>query len=188
MKKRAAIAVLMMLAAPARADDAVDMAAAANRFYATYAAQPQHGGLPEGAARGRYLPLLSPRLLKLINEASAAQVRFRAKVKSAPPLIAGDIFSSQFEGFQTYKVGACSGSATAGGCSVQLHYGEPGLPSGSGAGGQKNNPPVDWTDEILLVKAGGAWKVDDIAYKGAFAFGNSGLLSQTLSMVISTAP
>jgi len=30
--------------------------------------------------------------------------------------------------------------------------------------------------------------VDDIAYKGAFAFGNSGLLSQTPNMVISTAP
>ena len=59
---------------------------------------------------------------------------------------------------------------------MQLHYEMP---------GQK---PVDWTDDILLVKAGGAWKVDDIAYKGSFAFGNSGLLSQTLGMVISTAP
>jgi hypothetical protein len=179
---------LLAAAMPARADDASDMAAAANRFYATYAAQPQRGGLPDGVARGRYLPLLSPRLARLINDAGAAQVRFRAKVKNAPPLIEGDIFSSQFEGFQTYKVGACTGSATAGRCSVQLHYGAPNPPSGSGAGGQKNSQPVDWTDDILLVKAGGAWKVDDIAYKGSFAFGNSGLLSQTLQMVISTAP
>jgi hypothetical protein len=184
VNKRAAIAVLLVLAAPARADDASDMAAAANRFYATYAAQPRHGGLPDGVARGRYLPLLSPRLARLLNDAGAAQVRFHAKVKNAPPLIAGDIFSSQFEGFQTYKVGACSGSATAGRCSVQLHYGDPAPPSGA----QKTDQPVDWSDEILLVKAGGAWKVDDIAYKGSFAFGNSGLLSQTLQMVISTAP
>ena len=164
----------MVLAAPAHADDATDMAAAANRFYATYAAQPRSGGLPEGVARGRYLPLLSPRLVKLLNDASAAQLRFHAKVKDSPPLIEGDIFSSQFEGFQTYKVDACSGSATAGRCSVQLHYGD--------------RKPVDWTDDILLVKVGGTWKVDDIAYKGAFAFGNDGLLSQTLKMVISTAP
>ena len=59
---------------------------------------------------------------------------------------------------------------------MRLHFQEPG------------NAPVDWTDEILLVQTGGAWKVDDIAYRGAFAFGNSGLLSQTLAMVIATAP
>jgi hypothetical protein len=176
MKIAAAGAILLALAAPAWADDATDMAAAANRFYATYAAQPRSGGLPEGVALGRYLPLLSPRLASLIRQAGAAQARFHAKVKDAPPLIEGDLFSSQFEGFQDYQVGACSGSGSAGRCSVRLHY---------QVAGQK---PVDWNDDILLVKDHGQWKVDDIAYKGAFAFGNSGLLSQTLSMVISTAP
>jgi hypothetical protein len=176
MKKAAATLLLLGLAAPAQADDTADMAAAANRFYATYAASPRSGGLPQGVARGRYLPLFSSKLAGLINDASAAEVRFHAKVKNSPPLIEGDIFSSQFEGFQAYKVGACSGSAAAGRCSVALHYQDP---------GQK---PVDWTDDILLVKASGGWKVDDIAYKGAFAFGNSGTLSQTLKMVISTAP
>jgi hypothetical protein len=185
MRMLAGLALLLAVVVPAQAQvdggapartDASDMGAVASRFYATYAAQPRRGGLPEGVSRGRYLPLLSPRLAKLLNDAAAAQARFHAKVKNAPPLIEGDLFSSQFEGFQTYKVGACTGSAIAGRCSVQLHYGEP------------NQKPVDWIDDILLVKAGGAWKVDDIAYKGSFAFGNSGLLSQTLSMVISTAP
>jgi hypothetical protein len=176
VKTRAAFCLLLAVVIPAQADDASGMAAAANRFYATYAAQPRSGGLPEGVARGRYLPLLSSRLAGLLNQATAAQVRFRAKVKGAPPLIQGDIFSSQFEGFQAYKVGTCTGTAAAGRCSVALHYEVP---------GQK---PVDWNDEILLVKAGGDWKVDDIAYRGAFAFGNTGLLSQTLTMVISTAP
>lgn len=176
MKKAALLVLLLAGAAPARADDASDMAAAASRFYATHAAQPRNGGLPEGAARGRYLPLLSPRLAGLLNDATAAQVRFHAKVKNSPPLLEGDIFSSQFEGFQTYKVSTCTGNARAGRCSVALHYEVP---------GQK---PVDWTDDMLLVKTGTGWKVDDIAYKGAFAFGNTGLLSQTLKMVISTAP
>jgi hypothetical protein len=176
MKFVAAGAILLALAAPAYADDAGDMAAAANRFYAAYAAAPRSGGLPEGATLGRYLPLLSPRLAGLIRQAGAAQARFHAKVKDAPPLIEGDLFSSQFEGFQSYRIGACGGSAAAGHCSVRLHYQAP------------NQKPADWNDEILLVKDHGQWKVDDIAYKGAFAFGNSGLLSQTLSMVISTAP
>jgi hypothetical protein len=185
MKTLAACAVLLALAVPAYAEvdngapartEVTGMAAAANHFYATYTALPRQGGLPQGAALDRYLPLLSPRLAGLIRRADAAQARFHAKVKDAPPLIEGDLFSSQFEGFQTYKVGDCSGTATAGRCRVQLHYQPP------------NQKAVDWTDEILLVKAGGAWKVDDIAYRGAFAFGNSGLLSQTLNMVISTAP
>ena len=176
MKTLAAGAVLLALAAPAQADDASDMAAAANRFYATYAAQPRSGGLPEGVALGRYLPLLSPRLAALLRQAGAAQARFHAQVKDAPPLIAGDLFSSRFEGFQSYHVGACSGSAGAGRCGVQLHSQVP------------NQQSVDWTDEVLLVKDHGQWKVDDIAYRGAFAFGNTGLLSQTLKMVISTAP
>jgi hypothetical protein len=177
VKARAAFFLLLAAAFPAQADDAADMAATANRFYATYVAQlPRNGGLPEGVARGRYLPLLSPALIKLLNDATAAQTRFHAKVKGAPPLIEGDIFSSQFEGFQAYQVGACSGSASAGRCSVALHYQQ---------AGQK---PVDWNDDILLVKTAAGWKVDDIAYKGAFAFGNDGLLSQTLKMVISTAP
>lgn len=164
------------MAAPAHADDATDMAAAANRFYASLAALPRQGGLPGAAARARLAPLLSPRLAGMIGQAVVADARFHAKVKDSPPLFEGDLFSSQFEGFQSYKVGACSGAATAGRCSVQLHYQAP------------SQKPVDWNDDILLVKTGGAWKVDDIAYKGAFAFGNSGLASQTLQMVISTAP
>ena len=188
MRKAAILVLLLAGAAPAAADDATDMAAAANRFYAIRAAQPRSGGLPEGVARGRYLPLLSPRLAGLLNDATAAQVRFHARIKNAPPLLEGDIFSSQFEGFQTYKVGACTGNAKAGRCSVALHYQSPALPPGSSAKAQKDNQPVDWTDDILLVKTGTGWKVDDIAYKGAFAFGNTGLLSQTLKMVISTAP
>ena len=123
MKRLAAIALVLVAALPAQADDITDMAAAANRFDATVAASPRSGGLPEGAARGRYLPLFSARLARLVNDAGAAQGRFHAKIKNAPPLIEGDIFSSQFEGFQTYRVGACTGSAMAGRCSVQLHYG-----------------------------------------------------------------
>lgn len=170
--KRHLLAILL-LAVPARADDTADLAAAANRLYA---ALPRGGGIPAPVARAKLAPLLSTRLAGLINAAAAADARFHAKVKAAPPLIEGDIFSSQFEGFQSYKVGACTGTGTAGRCLVQLHY---------QAAGQK---PVDWNDELLFIKAQGQWKLDDIAYRGVFAFGNTGLLSQTLRMVIGAAP
>jgi hypothetical protein len=176
--------LLLALAVPAAAEvdngalsrTGADLAAAANRFYATYAAIPRSGGIPGPAARARLAPLLSARLAGMINAAAAAEARFHARVKQAPPLIEGDLFSSQFEGFQSYRVGACTAASAAGRCAVQLHY------QGQG---QK---PVDWNDEILFIKAGGQWKVDDIAYKGAFAFGNTGLLSETLGMVVRSAP
>jgi hypothetical protein len=195
-RSRRAIVLLLALAVPASAEvdngalsrTGADLAAAANRFYATYAAIPRSGGIPGPAARARLAPLLSSRLAGMINAAAAAEARFHAKVKQAPPLIEGDLFSSQFEGFQSYRVGACTAASAAGRCTVQLHYQSPGLPSGSGARGQTNSQPVDWNDEILFIKAGGQWKVDDIAYKGAFAFGNTGLLSQTLAMVVRSAP
>ncbi len=47
--------------------------------------------------------------------------------------------------------------------------------------------PADWNDDLLLVNEGGVWKVDDVDYRGGFVSGNTGLLSQTLTMVIRAA-
>jgi hypothetical protein len=176
VKSRFVPFLLLALALSARADDTQDLAAAANRFYATYAGLPRSGGIPSPAARARLAPLLSARLSGLIGKAAAADARFHAKVKDAPPLIEGDLFSSLFEGFQSYRIGACTASPAAGRCTVQLHFQD------------RSQKATDWNDEILFAKAQGQWKVDDIAYKGSFAFGNTGLLSQTLAMVINTAP
>ena len=188
MKRLLAVPLLLALAIPARADDASDLAAAANRFYATYAALPRSGGIPGPAARAKLAPLLSARLAGMIAAAAAAEIRFHAKVKDSPPLFEGDLFSSVFEGFQSWKVVTCSASGAAGRCTMQLHYQNPGPPSGSGARGQTNNQPADWNDDLLFTRAKEGWKVDDMAYKAGAAFGNTGLLSQTLKMVTSTAP
>jgi hypothetical protein len=165
--------LLLLLAGPARADD---MSAAATAFYNIYLALPRGGGLPDAAGRARYAPLLSPRLNGLIGDAAAAETRFHTRNKDAPPLIEGDLFSSLFEGATSLRLGACAGDAKSGHCSVALHRQDP---------GQK---PADWTDEVELVNTASGWKVDDIAYKAGFAFGNQGLLSQTLKMILATAP
>ena len=149
----------------------------ANSFYATYASLPHNGGIPDATGRVRYAPLLSPRLSKLIADAAAAEARFSRQNKDAPPLIEGDLFSSLFEGFTQFKVGACSGDAKKGQCSVSLTYQD-----------RKNPKPVTWTDTLLLVNTPMGWKVDDLAYNAGFQFGNTGLLSDTLKMAISEAP
>ena len=163
----------LVAAAPARADN---MASAAERFYATYLTLPRTGGIPDAAARVRYAPLMSPRLTKLIADAAAAQTRFLRNNRNAPPLIEGDLFSSLFEGFSQFKIGTCTGEGNSGQCGVALTF---------VAARQK---PVTWTDSVMLVNTPSGWKVDDIAYKAGFAFGNTGLLSDTLKMTVAQAP
>jgi hypothetical protein len=172
--KRLIVFLFALLAsAPAQADD---MAVVANSFYTTYLSLPRTGGIPDATARVRYAPLLSPRLTALIASATAAEARFLKQNKNAPPLIEGDLFSSMFEGFSRYKLGSCSGDAGHGQCNVTL------------TNQDQAGKPISWTDTLILINTPAGWKVDDIAYNAGFAFGNTGLLSDTLKMAIAEAP
>ena len=173
MNKGVVLALFLLTAVPARADDAV--MAAANGFYSVSTAITPGGGIPGIAGRARFQPLLTPRLNKALADAAAAEIRFKARNKISPPLMEGDIFSSLFEGPTAWKVGACLGDARVQRCTVALSRQDP---------GQK---PVAWTDTLVLAYADG-WKVDDIAYDANFAFGNTGALSEMLKMVLSEAP
>ena len=168
--------VLLLVAAP-RAwaqTDTPDKVAAA--FYAVL---PHGGGLPDPAGTARLKPFLSERLAALLDRAVGAGRRFSARNPKAPPLLEGDLFSSQFEGFTSYQVSGCAVAATAARCTVALTY----QPSAQPGGKQ-----VNWNDALLLTKSGAEWKVDDIAYQGNFAFGNTGLLSDTLKFTDAAAP
>ena len=142
-----------------------------------YAAVPRDEGIPDQAASARLKPFLSGRLAGLLDMAAAAQQRFAARNPKAPPVLEGDLFSSQFEGFTAYQMGTCAISNATARCPVNLTYQPPG-------GGK----PVRWSDAVLLVKGPGGWKVDDIAYLGNFPSGNTGLLSDTLKFTSATAP
>jgi hypothetical protein len=165
---------LALTGPPAFADAA--MQGAAEAFYKVYAAQP-HGGLPDATQRMHYAPVLSPRLDALLTAAAAAQVRFSAKARgAAPPMIAGDLFTSNFEGAAGWTLGPCSGDASTAHCPVTLTR------------QSRDHKTIQWHDELTLVRAGGGWKVDDVVYDPAFADGNTGSLTQMLRMVLSEAP
>ncbi len=176
MRLAPAMALLLASAAaiaPARADAA--MQSAANAFYDVYRALGR--GLPDATGRMRYSAVLSPRLNRLLNQAGAAQVRFDAKVKgAAPPLIEGDIFTSNFEGATGWQVGTCSGDAAGARCPVTLTHTVP------------NQKPARWHDILVLTRDGAGWKVDDVIYDSGFGVGNTGRLSDLLKMVLAQAP
>jgi hypothetical protein len=172
---RGLFAALLLVTAPAAADEA--MQAAANAFYTVYGSLPRQGGLPNATARMRYAKVLSPRLNRMLTQAQAAQVRFDRKVKgAAPPLIEGEIFSSLFEGPTRWTVGTCTGGADSARCPVAMVHLAPG------------QPPVKWTDTLVLVRSDGGWKVDDILYDAHLGGGNTGRLSSLLGMALAEAP
>jgi hypothetical protein len=167
-------AFVLLMAAPALAQ--TDPAGVADGFLGVYGSFRPSGGIPDAAGRARLAPYLSPRLNKMLADGAAAQARFAAKVKGAPPLIEGDLFSSMFEGATNWKLGACTASGAAASCPIAFSH------------VQKGHPPVNWTDTLMLVMTPQGWRIDDIGYGGGFQFGNTGKLSDTLKLVLSQAP
>ena len=139
MKALAVLLFLLTAAPPAMAQDAA-AAQAANNFYTVLRAQGASDGIPGPAQRGALLPLMSDRLGKLVLAANDAQTRFRMQNRFAPPLAEGDLFSSLLEGPTGFKVGACTGTATAQRCRIQFHRAKPVTVRGQAQ-------PMDWNDD-----------------------------------------
>jgi hypothetical protein len=112
-------------------------------------------------------------------DGNSAEEAFAKANKDSPPLIEGDLFTSNFEGATTFKVGACSTGGNSGRCAVALTYDD-----------RKQNPkdkPVTWTDTVYLVATPSGWRVDDIGYGATWAFGNKGRLADTIRGAITNA-
>lgn len=171
---RFVLAVMLAASATvAAANETAGMAAATSGFYAVYATFHPSDGIPSEADGAKYYPFLSPTLEKLLRDAQAAEARFAKTNKGAPLVIEGDIFTSLFEGASSVELGACSGDAARGRCSVRLEHKDP------------KDKPVAWNDTVLLVNTPSGWRVDDIVYGGTWAFGNKGRLSELLKQATS---
>jgi hypothetical protein len=151
-------------------------AATASGFLAVYGSFHPSDGIPDSGGRARLSPYLAADLNKMLAEGAAAEARFAAKIKDAPPLIEGDLFTSMFEGATSWTRGTCSVQGPAARCPIAFTHAE--------AGAQ----PVTWTDTLILTDTPDGWRVSDIAYGGGFRFGNTGRLTDTLKLVLSQAP
>jgi hypothetical protein len=171
----ATLVASLAVAGAVAADDSLDNVT--TEFYAVYSGFHPSDGIPSGNALTRYQPYLTPALARLLSEAGAAEARFAGKYKDSPPLIEGDLFTSNFEGATSYSIRKCESRGSAARCAVDLAY----------APADGKNKPATWTDRIYLVRTAAGWRVDDIGYGATWAFGNKGRLSQTLKEVISDA-
>jgi hypothetical protein len=165
-----------LIATPALADDAQDMAQVVTGFYTVHQKTDQDG-IPSAKVRAQYAPYISPALDKLLVAGDAAETKYAKENKDSPPLVEGDLFSPNFEGISAFKVGGCD--PKVGHCQMKGHYGA--------KNPRPQDKPVDWTDTIYLVKTASGWRVDDIAYGGNWDFGNHGRLSETLKSAVNDA-
>jgi hypothetical protein len=177
----AAGAALMILAGATacEADTPEDLSKVVNDFYGAYSTFHPSDGIPDPRGRAKYEPYISPRLDQLLTDGNRAEVSFGKANPDSPPLIEGDLFTSNFEGATAFRVGACSASGNTGHCAVALTYDD-----------RKDNPkhkPVTWTDTVYLIATPSGWRVDDIAYGATWAFGNKGHLADTIRGAISNA-
>ena len=158
----AAAAACALWAGPASAapDAARDAAVALYRSYAKLRAEDRGmTGIPDARQLGRLAPFLTPELRGLMAAAKKEQERCaKAFPGDKPPWIEGDIFSSSFEGFTSFRAGSSKGSGKLRAVVVRFRYSE-----GRKAG-------VEWQDEVVLRNEAGRWRVDDLRYRADFAF------------------
>lgn len=172
----AGVLVAVFAATAALADgnsDTQALAKTASGFYDAYMTLDPSDGIPDPAVRAKFVPYVSPALDRLLVEAHAAEDHFaKATRYQSPPLVEGDLFTSNFEGATSFRIDACADDASEGHCAVTLIY------------DNRKDKPVSWTDTVYLVHTPMGWRVDDIAYGGNWDFGNKGRLTTTLKDAI----
>ena len=176
------IAAAMSFASGAFADDSQSMMDVVNKFFAAYRTVEVSDGIPDDKVRPKYEPYITPALDQLLIQGHQAEIRYaKATQNDSPPLMEGDVFTSNFEGATSYTVKSCTATGKTGSCKVALIYDD--SKSDNRHGGPPDKP-FGWTDTVYLVLTGNGWRVDDIGYGGSWSFGNKGKLTTALKGAI----
>jgi hypothetical protein len=148
-------AVLIFAAggAEASADQSSDTQAmnlAASGFYAVYQQAHASSGVPDAKLLARLAPFISPALAQLLTDADATERRYlKTMINIEPPT--GDLFTANFEGASSVKIGSCTVVSNGGRCPAAMTYVD---------GAQT----INWTDTIDLVRTSAGWRIDNIIY------------------------
>ncbi len=126
-----------------------------------------NSGLPD-AAMNAYSAFLCPSLANALRDARVRQEQFRAgNPDEKPPLVEGDLFSSLFEGPDSYSAAETKLDGSRARVKMDLRHGE-----GSAA--------TSWQDTMVLELDDGIWCISDVEYGGTWPLANRGRLSETL--------
>ena len=132
-------------------------------------------GIPSAKELAEYKPYITPELAALLKSADDAEIKYKTDTKGeVPPLVEGDIFTSLFEGADSFKVLSCEEKGAAASCSVEFKNTNPG-----------DGKTFTWKDSPALVKGKSGWLVSDIEYKGDWDFAVKGNMTGMLKGVIS---
>lgn len=127
-----------------------------------------NSGLPDAGSMSAYGAFLCPSLTSALRDARVRQEQFRASnPDEKPPLVEGDLFSSLFEGPESYSAAESKAEGSRARVKMDLRHGE-----GSAA--------TSWQDTVVLELDDGIWCISDVEYGGKWPFANRGRLSEML--------
>ena len=171
MKNLILITLLVLLLAPvqpAAAQGSPSATQVANRFYRTYL-KLKILGLPNSEQMKALTPLITPDLNDLFEAARKTQAQFiKDHPDEKPPWADGDLFTSLFEGAQSFKLGRPTANGDRAEIPVQLEY-------------HQGGSTTRWSDVIVLMRDKNRWLVSDILFKGEWAFKSGDSLRKNLS-------
>ncbi|WP_213991968.1 lipoprotein [Sodalis sp. dw_96] len=123
-------------------------------------------GRPDSSRLAQYRPYLSDGLYQLLSNSQ------RDNYKAAK-LPAGDIFSSNAAGPTSASVHSASRILNTDAKNIPLRVD---MSRQQGANGQS----VQWQDEVLMIREGHCWAMDDVRYLGMLSPAPAGTLRETL--------
>jgi hypothetical protein len=140
----------------------------ADRFYRTYL-KLKVRGLPNEKELKALSPFLSRDLQQLFKDARSTQQKYiREHPDDKPPWDDGDLFTSLFEGANSFRLGVSRIKGARAEVPVHLAY---------RGGGSISR----WSDVLVLTRTGDGWRVWDILLKGEWAFKSGESLRGVLS-------
>ena len=141
---------------------------AAEQFYRTYL-KLRIDGLPNDNQLKTLSPLITADLKDLFVAARKIQAEYiREHPDEKPPWGDGDLFSSLFEGAQSFRIGRASLRGDIAEMPVHLTY-------------RQGGSTTRWSDVLVLKRTGRIWLVSDILMKGEWAFKSGNSLRSILS-------
>lgn len=162
------IVVLLAASSSTEAQTATSPSAVTDSFYKKYIAYKMQG-LPTEKQVKILAPLFSKDIMAMIAADRVQQKKFsKEHPEEKPPWIEGDLFSSLIEGATSYSLGKSRVEKTRAEVDVHLVY-------------KYKSDATEWMDTVVLTKTNGKWVINDILFKGNWAFMNGASLRASLT-------